>query len=81
MSDNHKTIEADAIYHVRTVCPHCGEDALVPLGLQSRLERTKDEAKLGLKASQKKQDHKCGQTTLTVVAETGEIVTLDAGDR
>lgn len=73
----HKIIDGDALYHVEAACPHCGQTQLVPMGVQARLERTRDDAKLGLKVSQKKQDHKCGQTALTVVAETGEVISLD----
>lgn len=76
--DTHKaqTIKADAPYYVQTKCPQCGVEELIPLGLIARLDKTASEAKLGLGAKQKAQDHKCGQTTLTIVSETGEIVQL-----
>lgn len=70
------SIKADTSYWVDVVCPQCGETDTVPLHLAARIEKTRDEAKLGVKAGSKKVDHRCGQTTLTVVAETGEIVQL-----
>jgi predicted RNA-binding Zn-ribbon protein involved in translation (DUF1610 family) len=69
-------IRGDASYYVAVECPNCGELATIPLRLDVRLERTRDESKLGLKAGQKKVDHRCGQTSLTIVSETGEIVQL-----
>ena len=48
----------------------------VMIRLDSQVTATKAETKLGVKASQKKLDHKCGQTSLTIVAETGEILHL-----
>lgn len=81
--DTHKaqTIKADAGYYVQTVCPQCGVEELVPLTLLARLDKTRDESKVALKAKQKAQDHKCGQTTLTIVSETGEIVHLGLDDK
>jgi len=74
------TITADASYWVEVTCPQCGETETIPMGVAAKVEKTKDEAKLGVKVSQKKIDHRCGQMTMTVVAETGEIVQLGIGD-
>ncbi len=70
------TIKADRSYWVNVTCPQCGETETIPAGMFAKVEKTKDEAKLGVKFSQKKVDHRCGQMTMTVVAETGEILQL-----
>lgn len=68
------TIPADAGYWVDVLCPSCGQREIVPLDLDAKVEKTKHETKLGVKASSKKIDHRCGQTAIQVVADTGEIV-------
>jgi len=75
-----QTIKADAAYYVTTTCPQCGQEESVPLTLLARVDKTREGAKLGLKVAQKALDHQCSQMTLTVVSETGEIVTL-GGDQ
>lgn len=73
-------IKADAVYSVEVSCPHCEARDDVLVRLDSQVTSTKAETKLGVKASQKKLDHKCGQMTLTIVAETGEVMTLGTGE-
>ena len=75
------TITADASYWVDVTCPQCGETATLPAGIVARVQKTKDETKLGVKFSHKPIDHRCGQMTMTVVAETGEIVQLGMDGR
>ena len=58
------TIPADAGYWVDVLCPSCGQREIVP----------KHETLLGVKAATKKTPHRCGQTSIQVVGETGEIV-------
>ena len=74
-----KTIDADEAYYVNARCPQCGADELVPVTILAILKRTRDDAVLGVKVAQRAQEHKCGQTALTVISETGEIVQLDLG--
>ncbi len=69
-------IPADALYSVEVTCPHCGARDDVLLRIDSQVTAIKGDAKLGAKCTQKKLDHKCGQTSLTIVSETGEIMTL-----
>ena len=40
----------------------------------AKLERTREDSTIGVKLGQKKRDHECGQTSFTVVAETGELL-------
>lgn len=72
-----RDIEADEAYYVSVLCPHCRQEEIVPVTLLAQLTRTKEDSKLGVKVGQKKQDHRCGQSTLTVVSSTGEIVHAD----
>ena len=66
-------ITGDHDYDVHIRCPNCGEDAYIPVHIAARLERTRSEAKLGVKVKVAKVEHQCGQTTINVIAETGEI--------
>jgi predicted RNA-binding Zn-ribbon protein involved in translation (DUF1610 family) len=75
-----KTITADEAYYASVTCPQCGADEVVPVTILARLTKTRDDSKLGVKVAQKSQEHKCGQTSLTVMSETGEIVQLGLGD-
>jgi hypothetical protein len=70
------TIPADTNYWVDVTCPQCGETETIPAGIAARIQKTKDEGKLGVKFTHKPVDHRCGQTTMTLVAESGEIVQL-----
>ena len=69
-----RVIESDALYYVRAVCPACDQVTEIPVRLDARLNRTRTDAALSLKVSQEKMPHRCGQTTMTVVAETGEVL-------
>jgi hypothetical protein len=64
------------VHWVSVVCPGCGVTEHVPLTLTAKLVRTDEDSKLGVGASSKARDHTCGQTAITVVAETGEILQL-----
>ena len=78
MAKQPETIPADGeLRYAQAKCPHCGQTDLVPVVILPRLVTLPEESKLGVKVAQKAQDHKCGQTTLTVVAETGEVIQLD----
>lgn len=68
------SITADAGYWVDVTCPNCGQTEIIPLELTSRVERTRHETLIGIKAATKKIPHRCGQTSITVVGDTGEIV-------
>ena len=68
------TIPADAGYWVDVLCPYCHQREIVPLDLEAKVEKTKHETLLGVKAATKKTPHRCGQTSIQVVGETGEIV-------
>ncbi len=74
-------IRANEVYVVLTPCPQCSEVEGVILTVEARMERTKAAGKVGLKLGQERVPHRCEQTALQVVAETGEIVQLDLGDR
>lgn len=77
-ADTFPQFRADGLYEVIVTCPHCGVTDTVMVGVASQITSTKGESKLGAKFSQKKLDHKCGQTSLlTIVAETGETLRLD----
>lgn len=75
------TIGGDGDYLVAVVCPGCGERDVVTLQLRARLETSRDEVRLGVRAKAGKRDHRCGQTSLTVLAETGEVLRLDMGEQ
>lgn len=62
------------VHWVTVECPACGVDELVSVTIGPKLVRTEDESKLGIRATSKPRDHRCGQTTITVVGETGEIL-------
>ena len=79
MADEPQEIPGDAEFLVRVTCPQCDVQEVVPLVLLSRIERTRDGGRLGLKVKAGKRDHDCGQLSLTVVAETGEVTRLDLG--
>ena len=68
------SIAADTGYWVDVTCPNCGQTEILPLTLTSRMERTNHETLIGIKTSSKKIPHRCGQTSITVVGDTGEIV-------
>lgn len=84
MSDT-PTIPADGdLMYAQVRCPNCAAEDLIPVTVVPRLVTVPGEAKLGVKVSQKARDHRCGQTSLTVVGETGEIVgqlDIDGGAR
>lgn len=46
---------------------------MIPVNLMPRLERTPEDSTISVKVAQKKAAHRCGQTSITVVSETGEI--------
>lgn len=66
------TIET-GMYWVTATCPQCGQDEVIPVNLMPRLERTPEDSTISVKVAQKKAAHRCGQTSITVVSETGEI--------
>lgn len=73
-------IKADDLFAVEVTCPHCSAREDILLRIDSQVTAIKGDAKLGAKCTQKKLDHKCGQQTLTIVAETGEIMQLGLGE-
>ena len=55
---------------VELVCPSCGELAVIPATLASRLVMVRDEpATLGLRVKAAKVPHSCGQLTMTAALE------------
>ena len=72
----HPTINADALYQVRTTCPNCDEPSIVLVRLDAVLTTTRAEAFLSVKASPKKLEHDCegDDDLLPFDAETGEIL-------
>ena len=56
--------DADALYEVRTTCPHCDEVDIVLVRLDAILTQTRAEAYLSVKASPKKIEHDCEQPSL-----------------
>lgn len=71
-ADASYSIKADASYWVDVTCPQCGETETLPAGIAARIQKTKDEAKLGVKFSHKPIDHRCAQTTMTIVSRLGD---------
>jgi thymidine kinase len=72
----HPTINADALYQVRTTCPNCDEPSIVMVRLDAVLTTTRAEAFLSVKASPKKLEHDCSDEQATLFdRETGEILT------
>lgn len=70
------TIQADALYQVRTTCPNCDEPSIVMVRLDAVLTTTRAEAFLSVKASPKKLEHDCdGEQQTLFDRETGEILT------
>jgi thymidine kinase len=71
----HPTINADALYQVRTTCPNCEEPSIVMVRLDAVLTTMKAEQYLSVKASPKKLEHSCdGDDQLTIDSATGEIL-------
>lgn len=83
--DDTPHIAASGVLHYAEVrCPNCGADDLIPVSVVPRLVTIPGEGKLGVKVAQKARDHRCGQTAITIVGDTGEIVgqlDLDGGQR
>lgn len=69
------TIDADALYAVRTTCPVCDEPSIVLVRLDAVLTTKKAEQYLSVKASPKKIKHVCDsdEDRLPFDPQTGEI--------
>ena len=59
--DGVPTIDADAQYVAVVTCPVCGDITYLPLVIQSKLERLRSKASLGLKVTAGKRDHECAE--------------------